>query len=86
MIDLYYYILNTLTGINSEDDNTVRVEKASAWLSDKYIEVVYICKEPIETPITQPNLPTIKGTTIYSIDTTTQPTNMSATYYSTVKE
>ena len=42
--------------------------------------------EPTETPITLPKLPTIKGTTIYSIDTAIQPTNMSATYYSTAKE
>ena len=33
-----------------------------------------------------PKLPTIKGTTIYSIDTKRQPSNMSATYYSTAKE
>ena len=39
-----------------------------------------------ETSITLPKLPTIKGTTIYSIDTKIQPSNMSATYYSTAKE
>lgn len=33
-----------------------------------------------------PKLPTFKGTTIYSIDTEVQPSNMSATYYSTAKE
>ena len=33
-----------------------------------------------------PKLPTIKGTTIYSIDTQIQPSNMSAIYYSTAKE
>ena len=33
-----------------------------------------------------PKLPTIKGTTIYSIETAIQPSNMSATYYSTSKE
>ena len=33
-----------------------------------------------------PDLPTFKGTTIYTIDTTVQPTNMEVTYYSTVKE
>ena len=32
-----------------------------------------------------PKLPTIKGTTVYSIETAIQPTNMSAKYYSTSK-
>ncbi len=83
---LYYYILNTLTGISSEDSNTVRVEKASAWLSGKDVEVVYIFKKPIETPITIPKLPTFRGTTIYTIKTSVQPSDMSATYYATSKE
>jgi hypothetical protein len=33
-----------------------------------------------------PKLPTFKGTTIYSVDTTVQPSNMSVTYYATSKE
>lgn len=41
--------------------------------------------EPIETDIDLPKLPTFKGTTIYSIETTVQPSNISATYYSTSK-
>ena len=39
--------------------------------------------ETLKNPV---KLPTIKGTTIYSIDTAIQPSNMSATYYSTAKE
>ena len=66
----------------------------SAWkqlLKDLYaantpIIIYYVRAEQEETPITIPKLPTIKGTTIYTIGTTAQPTNMSATYYSTVKE
>ena len=39
--------------------------------------------ETLKNPI---KLPTFKGTTIYSIDTEVQPSNMEATYYSTSKE
>lgn len=61
------------------------------WLNGKYIgneplKVYWVCKETTETPITLPKLPTIKGTTIYSIDTAIQPSNMEVTYYSTSKE
>ena len=61
------------------------------WLNGKYIgneplKAYWVCKETTETPITLPKLPTFKGTTIYSIDTQIQPSNMSATYYSTAKE
>lgn len=41
---------------------------------------------PTEKPISLPKLLTIKGTTVYTIDTTVQPANMSATYYATSKE
>ena len=61
------------------------------WLNGKYIgneplKVYWVCKETTETPITLPKLPTIKGTTIYSIDTAIQPSNMEVSYYSTSKE
>ena len=66
----------------------------SAWkqlLKDLYaantpIIIYYVRAEQEETPITLPKLPTIKGSTIYTIGTTVQPTNMSATYYATSKE
>lgn len=41
---------------------------------------------PTEKLITLPKLPTVKGTTVYTVDTTVQPTNMSAIYYATSKE
>ena len=39
--------------------------------------------ETLTNPV---RLPTVKGTTIYTVDTTVQPSNIRATYYSTVKE
>lgn len=41
--------------------------------------------DEIESTICLPNLPTFKGTTIYEINTTTQPSNMVVEYYSTTK-
>lgn len=46
--------------------------------------ICYVMTNGIEKPITVPQLPTIKGTTVYEIDTTTQPSQMDATYYSTI--
>ena len=48
--------------------------------------VYYIKDTPTETDIVLPKLPTFKGTTVYSADTKINPSNMSATYYSTYKE
>lgn len=39
--------------------------------------------ETLTNPV---RLPTVKGTTIYTVDTTIQPSDMSVTYYSTSKE
>lgn len=43
---------------------------------------LYFCISSTETPIELPQLPTFKGTTIYSVDTAIQPSNMEVTYYS----
>ena len=61
------------------------------WLANKHtsgqsLKVYWVWNEAKQIPIILPKLPTIKGTTIYSIDTAIQPSNMSATYYSTAKE
>lgn len=58
----------------------------SLYESGNPYKVYCVRAEQEETPITIPKLPTIKGTTVYTIGTTTQPTNMSATYYATSKE
>lgn len=50
------------------------------------IIIYYVRAEYEETAITVPELPTLKDTTIYVVDTTVQPSNIRATYYSTVKE
>ena len=67
------------------DSSINTVESAQQSIGDGF-EVCYILYEPEETAITTPKLPTIQGTTIYSIDTTVQPSNMNVTYYATSKE
>lgn len=49
-------------------------------------DVFYALATPTETSITLPNLPTFKGTSIISADTTVQPSNAEIEYYSNVKE
>ena len=61
------------------------VAKAKTEIGDGF-DVYYQLYTPIETDITLPVLPTIRGTTIYSIDTGANPSNMKVTYYSTSKE
>lgn len=77
----YSGVLSDITSLNAWND----------FLAERYkngnpIKLYYILAEAIEKIISIPKLPTIKGTTIYSIDTTIQPSDMSAAYYSTVKE
>ena len=48
--------------------------------------VYYRLDSSDEQPITLPTIPTFKGTTILSIDTTIQPSNAEIEYYSTEKE
>ena len=73
---------------NSGTDITERNQAAKDWFASLEMPflIYYPLATPTETAIELPKLPTIKGTTIYSIDTAIQPSNMSATYYSTAKE
>ena len=52
------------------------------WLSNNPTYVLYGSDIPTETSIELPQLPTFKGTTIYSIGTNIQPSNMEVVYYS----
>ena len=56
------------------------------YLSANETYVIYALATPVETSITLPNIPTFKGTSIISADTTIQPSNAEITYYSNVKE
>ncbi len=56
------------------------------FLDNNNVLIYYVMAEAEEKPVILPKLPTIKGTTIYSVDTKLQPLNMEVTYYSTSKE
>ena len=75
--------------INLGDSKTLYNANDNPITNWEHWDEAYVIAEmitPTETPITLPKLPTIKGTTIYSIDTAIQPSNMEVTYYSTSKE
>lgn len=58
-----------------------------SFLQENNVKIVAVSETPDDTEIAKlPKLPTIQGTTVYSIDTTVQPSNMNVTYYATSKE
>lgn len=73
---------------NAECENTLAGSKV--WIDTQNtiypIVITYALETPTEETIDLSNLPTFKGTTIYTIGTTIQPSNMDVTYYSTEKE
>lgn len=75
----YMYIAVNKTRANNVTD-------FKKWLSENPTVVAYPLATPTETPITLPNIPTFKGTSIISADTTVQPSNAEIEYYSNVKE
>lgn len=74
--NLFYWIgILTYLGLDTLDE-------FKTWLDDNPTYVWYGSRHPTMTPITLPKLPIFKGTTIYSVDTNIQPSNMEVTYYS----
>lgn len=56
------------------------VEEFKEWLVNNKPSIYYPIATPIEETIELPNIPTIKGTTILSVDTTIQPSNLEVVY------
>ena len=79
-------IKNDALGVAQSDTDAVKLAAVKRYLEDCGAYFVTLITTPIEEQITLPKLPAIKGTTVYTIGTTTQPSNMSATYYATSKE
>ena len=59
-------------------------EEIQSYLDNTEVYAYYVI-QPIETPITLPKLPTFKGTTIYTVETSLQPSKIEVNYYSNVK-
>lgn len=80
----HYYISlsRERLGITDEDTDTEMVNKANAFIKTlNNPKVYYATNTPTEELIDLPQLPTLEGTTIYSVDTTIQPSNMEVSYY-----
>lgn len=71
--------------IRIKSERAATIAEFKEWLKTNNIEIIYAIAEPTEEAITLPKLPTVKGTTVYEIDTTIQPSQMDVTYYSNVK-
>lgn len=71
--------------ISISTDFASNLEELQNWIAENEPIIAYRLVEPTEETIDLSKLPTFKGTTIYSIETNIQPSNMSATYYSTSK-
>ncbi len=56
------------------------VDEFNAWLAENPTYICYTTKNPTEELIELPQLPTFKGTTVYTVDTIIQPSNMEVTY------
>lgn len=82
---------NEMLGIDeTATTNDLKLNKIKAWLNTqnvvKPILLYYVLKNPTETSITLPTIPTHKGTSIISANTTVQPGRAEIEYYSNVKE
>lgn len=73
-------------GIGETDTDSEILNKHAEYVKNNDTKVYYALATPTETPITLPTIPTFKGTSIISADTTIQPSNAEITYYSNVKE
>lgn len=73
---------------NSAATDGDRMQAIKDWLAglEKPFIVYYILAEETEQAIELSNIPTFKGTTIITADTTIQPSNVEIEYYSNVKE
>lgn len=62
--------------------NTKAEKKAAynQWLSNNNIDLIYCLNTPTEETIELPDIPTLKGTTIFEVDTTVQPSNIKVIY------
>lgn len=77
--------ISFLTDNGYTNDLTGAEDWVDAQNSISPIMITYILETPTEETIELSNLPTFKGNTTYTIDTTIQPTNMVVNYYSTTK-
>lgn len=67
-------------------ENETTTEQVTAWLQNNKPIVCYVLETPTEELIDLPQLPTLKGTTVYTINTELLPSNMEVTYYSKESE
>ena len=82
-------IRNSGTGIATYSDNRIdiradnlwaTIDEAKEYLANNPIQYIAPALNPTEETIELPNIPTLKGTTVLSIDTNIQPSNLEVVY------
>ena len=66
--------------INKSRLNGETVSDMKSWLSVNNIQIYYILSTPVEESIIVPELKTVKGTSIMSVNTIISPSNIKAKY------
>lgn len=83
---VYLWVLNDVVGISSDDTDSVKVNKMNEFLTTNNAEIYYQLETPTTTDISDKidwdSVPKLwKGTVIVTVDTTVEPSDMTATYY-----
>ena len=83
---LYCYFNSNDVGLTEGMSSSEIANAIKQYIQDNEIDIYYVLKTPIEEAIELPKIPTHKGTSIISADTSVQPSNAEITYYSSLKE
>ena len=71
---------NTKDRVYIKSNQFVSAEDFKTWVVQNNVALCYITDTPTEESITLPSIPSIKGITIYTIDTNIKPSNMYVKY------
>lgn len=84
--NLYCYFNSNDVGLTEGMSSSEIANAIKQYIQDNEIDIYYVLKTPIEETIELPKIPTHKGTSIITADSSIQPSNAEITYYSSLKE
>jgi hypothetical protein len=83
---LYCYFNSNAVGLTEGMSSSEIANAIKQYIQDNEIDIYYVLKTPIEETIELPKIPTHKGTSIITANSSIQPSNAEITYYSSLKE
>ena len=83
---LYCYFDSNDVGLTEGMSSSEIANAIKQYIQDNEIDIYYVLQTPIEQAIEMPKIPTHKGTSIITADSSIQPSNAEITYYSSLKE